>query len=137
MMIIEEINEWRWQKSLVKKTFLDFKLFFLRIGQFSPTLCLGGNLRLFLLSTFLSTDRDYRHRDIAKLLVSSADDVVELEGPSLAMRASFPKRPLFQSKKFAPCCRATCAVYLTTTVPWRERMNVGIEVATDHNYNLI
>jgi len=43
----------------------------------------------------------------------------------LAMRASCPKRPPFQSKKFAPCCRGrfelilAAVVYLTTTVPWR------------------
>ena len=35
------------------------------------------------------------------------------------MGASCPKRPLFQSKKFAPCCRAICAVYFVATVPWR------------------
>jgi hypothetical protein len=35
------------------------------------------------------------------------------------MRASCPKRPLFQSKKIAPCCRAVFAVYLIASVPWR------------------
>ena len=42
-----------------------------------------------------------------------------LEEPSLAMRASLPKRSLLQSKKFAPCCRAVFAVYLIASVPWR------------------
>ncbi len=35
------------------------------------------------------------------------------------MRASCPKRSLFQSEKFAPCCRAVFAVYLIASVPWR------------------